>query len=183
MTDREKKEYIDKHLTKIYPQLKVNMGKICGAATDKWADDLLSIALEFFLNKDIDIQYDSCKSGKAENFITYMANFQVKSGYSKFFHTHRKFVGRTREYFTDHFQYDAEKQDEHEDDDAMLCIKSAIKNLDPFEKMLVEERILKGLRFKEISDNYNITYQTLKTTLNKTLKEIEHKCKHLRSSR
>ena len=94
-----KKAFVDKHITKIFPQLQINMQKICGVAASKWADDLLQLSVEFFLNKDLDVQYESCANDKAENFITYIANFQLKSSTSRFWHKHRKFVGNTRELF------------------------------------------------------------------------------------
>lgn len=181
LTDKEKKSYVDKHLTEIYPQLKINMQKVCGAGHDLWADDLLSISLEYFLKKPLDVQYESCLNNKAENFCTYIANFQLKSGYSKFWHIHRKFSTSTREYFTDNHQYDIEKEDMWKDDDRMLCIKEAIKDLDPYRKMLVEERVLKGMRFQDLADRYEIPYSSLTLTLKQTLKEVKEKCKHLQS--
>lgn len=39
LTDKEKKSFVDKHLTKIYPQLKINMEKTCGVGAPRWADD------------------------------------------------------------------------------------------------------------------------------------------------
>ncbi len=109
MTDKEKKAFVDKHITKIFTQLQVNMQKICGAAASKWQDDLLQLSVEFFLNKDLDVQYESCTNNKAENFITYIANFQLKSSTSRFWHKHRKFVGNTRELFVGSYDY---KQDD-----------------------------------------------------------------------
>lgn len=182
MTDREKKAYVDKHLTKIYPQLRVNVEKVCGAGTGQWADDLLPTALEFFLNKPIQVQYESCVNNKAENFITFIMAFQLKSSSTKFWHTHRKFIGSTREYFVDHHQYDLEKTKDIADDDHMYCIKQAIKKLDVFERMLIEERVIKGIRFKEISERYDIPYNSLSNTLNKTLKKLKETCQHLRFS-
>ena len=114
-----------------------------------------------------------------ENFITYMANFQLKSGFSKFYHTHRKFIGKTREYYTDNYQYDSEISHIFVDDDRTVCIKEAMKDLDPFERMLVEERILKGLRYKEIAENYNIPYPSIRDGLKKTLIKIKDRCQHL----
>ncbi len=181
LTDKEKKSFVDKHLTKIYPQLKINMEKTCGVGAPRWADDLLSIAVEYFLKKHIDVQYESCVNNKAENFITYIANFQLKSGYSKFWHIHRKFTTSTREYFVDNHQYDIEKEDIWADDDRMLCIKEAINDLDPYRKMLVEERVLKGMRFQDLAERYDIPYSSLTLTLKQTLKEVKEKCKHLQS--
>ena len=41
MTDKEKKAYIDKHLTEIYDQLVINSEKVCGAGYERWGEDLL----------------------------------------------------------------------------------------------------------------------------------------------
>ena len=177
LNDKDKKIYIDKHLTKIYPQLKLNMIKVCGAGEVLWADDLLSTAVEFFLNKDIEVQYDSCINNKAENFITYMANFQLKSGTSKFFHTHRKFSTKTRDYFTD-YVYDRGSK-VFEDDDRTLCIKEAIKELDPFERMIVDERMIKKMKFNDIADRYDIPYSSLAHNYRKIKNKIKERCKHL----
>ncbi len=61
----------------------------------------------------------------------------------------------------------------------MLCIKQAINNLDPYEKMLVEERVIKGRKFKELAERYDIPYSSLTYTLKNTIKELKEKCKHL----
>lgn len=179
LTDLNKKKYVDRHLTEIYPQLKINMQKTCGAGYDQWGDDLLSIAVEYFLKKPLDVQYDSCINNKAENFITYIANFQLKSGYSKFWHTHRRFSTSTREYYIDYYDYEYSEDDMWEEDDRMLCIKQAIKNLNPFEKMLIEERVIKKMKYQDLADRYDIPYSSLTHTLKKTLKKIKAQCKHL----
>lgn len=178
LTDLEKKDYVDNHITEIYPQLLINMQKICGAGHSHWGDDLLSVAMEYFLLKPIDVKYESCINNKAENFITYIANFQLKSSFSKFWHTHRRFSTSMREYYSDGYVYNSETDHTFEDDDRMLCIKRAVKDLDPFEKMLVEERILKGMKFKELSERYDIPYNSLTHTLKKTIKKIKNKCKN-----
>jgi len=183
LTDKEKKTFVDKHITKIYPQLQLNMKKVCGVAFNKWGDDLLSTALEFFLNKDLEVQYDSCKKNKAENFITYMANFQLKSSTSRFWHTHRKFVGNTRELFVGSYDYkhdDFVKPFEDEVSELQNCIDKQMENLDPFEKMLIRERIQWGSSFKEIAEKYSIPYSSLSTGLKKTLNKIKLQCQHLR---
>jgi hypothetical protein len=47
--------------------------------------------------------------------------------------------------------------------------------------MLVEERVLKGMRFQDLADRYEIPYSSLTLTLKQTLKEVKEKCKHLQS--
>ena len=184
-SNKEKKAYIDKHITKIFPQLQVNMQKVCGVAYSRWGDDLLSIAVEFFLNKDIEVQYESCKQNKAENFITYIANFQLKSSTSRFWHTHRKFVGSTRELFVGSYDYDNDPNYpipfEDEISNLQACIDKQMNKLDPFEKMLIKEKVEWGSSYVEISKKYNIPYGSLQGGLKRTLKKIKEQCKHLQT--
>jgi len=180
MTDREKKAYVDKHLTDIYDQLIINCQKTCGAGYSQWGEDLLPLALEFFLDKPLDVQYDSCINNKAENFITYIMGFQLKSSTSRFWHVHRKHKSSHRELIPDSFMYDGTNKEDTSDDDFMLCIKSSIKHLDPFERMLIEERVIKRLKFVEIAERYDIPYTALSSQLKVALKKIKSKCLHLR---
>lgn len=180
LTDQQKKEYVDKHITKIYPQLVINTQKTLGAAFPKHGGDLLALSLEFFLNKPLDVQYDACKNNKCENFVTFIMGFQSKSGSSKFYHEYRKFNESIRDYYVDHHQYDIEKQDKYEDDDLMVCIKNQIDKLNPYEKMLVEERIFKGMRYVDIAKRYDIPYASLRLELDRVLTKIKVRCKHYR---
>ena len=179
VTDQEKKKVVDQHLTEIYGQLQINCKKTLGAAYDKHGGDLLGLALTFFLEKPLDVQYQSVIDGKCENFITFIMGFQSKSGTSKWFSQYRRFHESQREYYTDHYQYDVEKEDKYEDDDMMLCIKESIKTLTPYEKMLIEAKVIKGMRFTEISETYEIPYSSLASELKKTLNKLKKKCQHL----
>ena len=184
MTDKEKKAYIDKHITKIFPQLQINAQKVCGYNKDKWADDLLQLSLEFFLNKDLDIQYESCKENKCENFCTYIMAFQLKSSTSRFFHQHRKFINSTREIFVGNYKYDNDPNYpvpfEDEISEMQLCIENEMDKLDPFEKMVIKEKVEWGSTYVEISKKYNIPYQSLQFGLKKTLKKIKERCQYLK---
>ena len=183
MTDKEKKAFVDKHITKIFPQLQINMQKICGQGASKWQDDLLQLSLEFFLNKPLDVQYESCVNNKCEHFVTFIGNFQLKSSTSRFWHTHRKFINSTRELFVGSYKYDNElnypKPFEDEISDLQMCINKQMSKLDPYEKMLLTEKVDWGNTYVEISEKYNIPYGSLQSGLKKTLKKIKEKCKHL----
>jgi len=183
LTDKEKKVYVDKHLTKIFPQLQINMVKVCGTGSSKWADDLLQLSLEFFLNKDLDVQYEACVNNRAENFCTYIANFQLKSSTSRFWHTHRKFVGNTRELFVGSYKYTNElnypRPFEDEISELQMCIDKQMKNLNPFQQMLITEKVHYGNSFVEISEKFDIPYSSLQTGLRKTLNKIKEECKYL----
>ena len=177
LTKEEK--WVREELTKLWPQLQINERKVLGAGYQLYGGDLLAVAIEFFLKKPIDNQVEAFKEGKAENYITYMMNLQAKSSTTKFYHEYRKHSLNMREYYPDSYLYDEHKPVDDSDDDRMLCIKQAIKQLDPFEKMLVEERIIKGVGYEEIVEKYNIPYSALSNELTKVKKKLKHKCRHL----
>ena len=185
LTDKEKKKFVDKHIAEIFPQLQINMEKVCGMGSSKWADDLLQLSMEMFLEKDLEVQYDACLNNTAENFVTFIANFQLKRGKTtRFYHTHRKFIGQTRELFVGSYNYDnhsdfSEPFDE-EESNVMRCVNKQIADLDPFDRMLVQERLFKGTQFKDLAERFNINYNVLSVGLNKILKKIKAKCEHLR---
>ena len=185
MTDKAKKRFVDNHITKIFPQLQINAEKVCGAGTLKWADDLLQLSMEMFLEKPLDVQYDACLNNRAENFCTYIMNFQLKRGKTtRFFHTHRKFLGSTRELFVGTYDYDNDPEFPQPFDDEVSmvqrCVDEQLAELNPFDKMLIQERIYQGATFKEMAAKYNINYNSLSQGLKETLKQIKKTCQHLR---
>ena len=182
LTEDEKR--VREELAKIFPQLKINADKVCGSAASKWSGDLLQLSIEMFLEKDTEYQIKIIDDGKLENFITYVMNFQLKRGNTtRFYHTHRKFIGKTRELFNGTYDY---KQDnslvkpfEDEISELQMCIDKQVEKLNPFQKMLIQEKVYHGISFVEISEKYDIPYSSLQTGLKKTLKNIKELCKHL----
>ena len=57
LSNTKKKAIIDKELTFIYPALVINSERICSYMKDSWAQDLLTIIIEYFLKMDLDKQY------------------------------------------------------------------------------------------------------------------------------
>jgi len=176
---------VREELTRVFPQLQINAQKVCGQAYHKWGDDLLQLSVEMFLEKPIEDQIFTVEQNKLENFITYIMNFQLKRGKTtRFWHTHRKFVGNTRELFAGSYDY---KQDdmfpkpfEDEVSELQQCINKCISKLDPFEKMLIKERVEWGSNFTEIAERYDIPYSSLQGGIKKILKKIKEQCQHLK---
>lgn len=182
LTKDEKR--VREELTKVFPQLVINCQKVCGTAYNRWGDDLLQLSVEMFLEKPVEDQIKTIEDDKLENFITYIMNFQLKRGQTtRFWHTHRKFVGKTRELFNGSYDY---KQDDalvkpfdNEISELQMCIDQQVEKLNPFQKMLIQEKVYYGNSFVEISKKYDIPYSSLQTGLKKTLKNIKELCKHL----
>tara|TARA_R110000744_G_scaffold351481_2_gene457313 strand:- start:499 stop:1059 length:561 start_codon:yes stop_codon:yes gene_type:complete len=177
-------EFVREELSKVFPQLKINADKVCGWGKDRWADDLLQLSVEMFLEKPIDQQLYTIEIGKLENFITTIMNAQLKLGRTtRFYHTHRKFITSTREYYMNrgYNEVGTLKQPfDDEPDRCMECIKKEISKLNPFQKMIVKEKIEYGYRYTDIAKKYGIPYNQLQSELKLVLKEINQTCKHLR---
>lgn len=180
----EDEVYVRKELAKIYPQLQVNIRKVCGMGYDKWGPDLLSLAIEMFLEKKVETQLKTIADGKLENFITYIANFQLKIGKtSRFYHRFRKHSNSHREYFANYdYNIDPEFPTPFEDEKSMLdiCIEKETKNLMPYEKMLIQKRVQQNWKFTELEELYNIPASTMARDVKRILKEIKNKCKKYR---
>ena len=182
LTDDERR--VREELTIVFPQLQINAQKVCGAAYQRWGDDLLQLSVEMFLEKPIEDQIKTIENKKLENFITYIMNFQLKRGQTtRFWHTHRKFIGSTRELFNGTYDY---KQNEmfpepfaDEISELQLCIDKQVEDLNPFQKMLIQEKVYYGNSFVDIAKKYEIPYSSLQQGLKKTLKNIKELCQHL----
>lgn len=179
LTKEEK--YVREELSKLYPQLQENCKNVLGAGYELYGGDLLPVAIEMFLNKPIEVQLKAFKENKAENFITYIMNFQAKMGKTTYFYgKYKKHSISQREYYPDHYLYDAEKKEDNSDDDLMYCLKQSIKHLDPFEKMLVQERIIKGMGYEDIVLKYNIPYSSISNGLQQVKRKLKKLCIHYR---
>jgi len=177
MTDEDKKRILDKELSKIYPQLQINMKKICTYRAGEWADDLLAVALEFWLKKPIDQQWDTYEKGKMENFITYIANMQLKSSHSKFYREYRRSNINSRELFTD-YSYEGTWTEEEEDySEVKRCIMEEIEKLNVYEQELIKRKVVDGWTYAKIRDTYNIHMGHLTRDLKDVVYRIRKKCK------
>ena len=172
---------VRKALTDIYPQLIINCEKVCGAGYNQWGDDLLTLAIEFFLEKDTDYQLKVIGDGKIEHYITKIMNVQLKLGTTKFYHKYRKFSEKQRELYPNYNYGSAYITNSEpfadEMSDCATCIQKEIDKLDPYLKMLAEERLINGRKFIDISRKYNnISYTSLKKDSEALQAKIKRKC-------
>lgn len=181
MAELTKEEiWVREQIADLYPQLVINCKKVLGAGYQFYGDDLLPVAIEFFLKKPIEVQVKAFKENTAENFITFIMNLQAKSGSSKFYRDYKKHSIEQREYYVGSHVYDSFIEKDESDDDLMLCLKAAMQELNPFERMLVEKRILDNVSYDEIIETYNIPYSGLANQLMKVKKKLRELCKHYR---
>jgi DNA-directed RNA polymerase specialized sigma24 family protein len=183
----EEEIFVRKALEEVYPQLLLNMYKVCGEGYEKWGDDLLPVAIEYFLRYDLDKQIETIKNGKLENFITFIANRQLKSGATHYYNYYRKFSESMR-MMTDKLVPIADSNDvnteeevvleQQQHSDAIECMMEFKNTLDPFKKMLVEKVFLEGLTLRTISRRYKINYYALKAELPVVKQMLRDHCQH-----
>jgi len=174
--------YVRQELSKVFPQLKINAEKVCGWGSQKWADDLLQLSVEMFLLKDIKVQLHTIEIGKLENLITVIMNQQLKLGpTTKFYHTHRKFLGTTRELFDNHQYQDDylsfQKDPEENKSPLMQCLECEIKKLKPYEQMIIRKSVMYGHKYTEIAEEYGIPGSTIARDVKRELKKLKEICK------
>lgn len=181
LTEEEKR--VRKELTKIYPQLLINEEKVLGMGHSKFKGDLLATAVEMFLNKKIEDQIRTIENNKLENFITFIMNLQAKSNTTKFYKIHRGFTTRMRTFSADfgydgkHTTYQANIEEDTQTKAQYRCLKREINNLDPFQKMVIEEAIIKEIPISKLTIKYRITYNAIKEAMNIAKSILTDKCK------
>ena len=178
LTQDEK--FVRDELTKAYPQLQINVKNVTGAGAPIWADDLLALSVQMYLEKPIEYQLKVIKDGKLVNFITKVMNFQLKVGKTtKFWFDYRKHSNSFREIFPNYAYKNENFRDEpfyKEKSELEMCIECERKKLDPFQSMLIQRRVEQEWSFKDISKMYNIPYNSLQRELTLVLKRIKKRC-------
>lgn len=184
MTNSQKREIVQKEIGNIYDQLVINVKKTTGAGYDKWGDDLLSMCIEMFLEKEVDYIWKVYQDGKLENFLTFMFAFQLKSSSSRFYHRHRKHIENSRELLDNYslIQQRVAHNKAFNDEPSLIgdCMKKVVDKLNPYEKMIVNEIMIDGQRFNKTSEKYNINYYSLKNDYERIKLKIKQSCKHFR---
>ena len=180
----EDETLVRKELTQNWDQLQINSRNVCGTGADKHAHDLLAVCIEFYLDKPIEYQLKVISDGKLVNFITHLMNFQLKHDTTRYWHHYKKFDIRQRELYVN-YNYGPKytgfnKPFEDEEDPIITCMKSVIDDLDVYNKMIIDEHLVKGEKLTNLSKKYKITYSNLKKDVEKLKLDIKQKCKKFR---
>jgi len=169
--------FVRKELEKVYPQLLINAKKVCGHGYDRWGEDLLPLAITFFLEKPLEQQLRTIRDNKLENFITWIMNIQLKSNSSKHYMQYRKPNIVMREMFPDiNYRPTAEANTEEE---AIQCVEKALNQIEePFRSVMID-MIFGNTTMGEATVELNIKAHTFKKLLNQYTELIQRKCQHL----
>jgi len=186
LSNTEKKAIIDKELTFIYPALVINSERICSYMKDSWAQDLLTIIIEYFLKMDLDKQYTivttpSKNASSLEKYLTRSMALSVKSGTSPFYRTHRMIMEKNRELLPN-YDYSAmigndDPEAENHWEDKLQSLGPAVDTLNYYDKYIITEHYFKQQTLEDISKKTQIQQQRLSTDIKKALEKLKTKLK------
>jgi len=166
--------FVRKELTKIYPQLKKNMKKVCGAGYDLWGDDLLAVAVTFFLEKPLQQQLTTIEEGKLENFITWIANIQLKSNSSKHYRVYRKPLLDEREIFVNKDYY--YNSTESFNEELMACVEQYLSEIDSNLASSYVQIVYDNKPLQDIAKELNVSMNTVKRIVDDITINIQNRC-------
>lgn len=171
-------EFVRTELEKIYPQLLINERKILGRAYDRYKGDLMHEAIQMFLEKPLEQQLYTIEEGKLENFITFIANIQAKNDTTAFYKYYRKMEERSREISFREIEIAEEEEEEQPPYNTELynCIMRVYEDLNPFERMIVNEKWMKGETHEDIECRYGISSRVMTYETHKLKKKILRRC-------
>lgn len=179
MTTTEKQAQISKELGRIYPQLQINVNKVCGKGATYWAENLLAHTIELFLSMKIDHQYKILFEDKAgENYITRSMAMSLKSSTSSFYAKYRRGSIESRELLPD-FKY--EKHNTFNDTDVHAEVKECLdyhvhNTLNFYDKALIIDHYYKGMNVSVMSERYDIQPGRIAKDVKKALKTLKRLC-------
>ena len=181
MTLEQKKSAINKRLQEIYPQLKINCKKVCGAGYNHWGENLLAHSIVSFLNMDIDKQYRiMVADDAAENYITRGMAISIKSYTSSFFRLYRRDLYNSREILEINYEKHSTKMKIDEDDDyedRLNCIEQAVKELPFYEHYLIKKHYYEGINVAELGRQLDIQPARLTNDIKLALLKMKKLCK------
>jgi hypothetical protein len=191
MTDLEKHRAIDAKITQHYNKMVADSRRIAGSNYDKYGFDLLSHCLEDFLvNKSIDYRYKvAVEDNKLPNYIGFSMAIQIKSNTSPFWIKYRKDMYNNRGiYLAEEGSVEIDPLVEIEDEmdvdfdipayfkNDLDCVRYALTKIHWYNRTLVEEYFLNGMKYQDMHEKYNISFSSLKKDIDKGIKEIRKVC-------
>ena len=186
LDNNKKKAVVDKELAFIYPRLVANSERICSYNSDNWAEDLLTIVIEYFMKMDIDKQYKivitpSKNASSLEKYLTKSMSLSVKSSTSPFYRRFRMKMESHRELIHD-FDYTPMIGNDNPDEediwgDNLDRIRDIVSSLHYYDRYLIDEHYFKGKRLDEISETTQISTWRLSQDIKLALLKLKEKLK------
>jgi hypothetical protein len=187
LTEQEKKQAIDREITKCYPKMLADSLRITSYNHKQFEDLLPFVISEFITKKPIDYQYKvCCVDKKLLNYIGRSLSLNLRSSTSTFWNKYRKEAYNSRgTYIVEYDEFGTYNWDEIVDPDKRIedmspgeCLFAAIDNLDFYFKALITEYYLNNLTLIEINEKYKIPINAIRKDLKQGVKLIQQHCTH-----
>ena len=139
-----------------------------------YADDLLNLCIESFLNRSFESKLQMFLDNKISNFLLRCSSFQIRSGTSPFFNQYRKYY--THNGYLPGFMDETIEDKDNIDVEMYSCFKKEMENLNWYETRLLDLKFYQKMSYKEINKIYHLPLSTLKREVENFLIKIRNKC-------
>lgn len=168
---------IDTFFKENYNFLKVSTEKnIANGQMSDYSGDLLSTCIEAFLKKSYESKLQMLNDNKVNHFILKCCSFQLKSGNSPFFVTHRRYY-TVNDYLADWKKNEENVGDTVYNEEIYSCIAEEESKLNWYQKMLLDLKFYQNLSYREIREQYGLPSSSLAKEIKEILQHLNSKCK------
>lgn len=121
-----------------------------------------------------------------KNWILRSASLQLRSKTSPFYHIFRKHKFTVRENFTSNHpnKYDSfngkgileQIYEPYAKPDFEVCFEEEWKKLHPYQRTIIEKKLMEGWSYQQLFEYYNISKRHLIKDINETIQHLRDKC-------
>ena len=183
LTDNEKRDLINRAITKAYPKMLQDYKRISGYNSQQF-EELLPFCLEEFLcKKDLDYQFKVCVTDNAIlNYMGRSMSLNLKSSSSPYWNKIRKqsynyrgvYLAETEDAYIKR-EYDV--INDPSETDNYDCMLIQLNKLNFYYKPLVTDYFINGMTYQQMYKKYNINPRNLKIAIDEGLEIIRQECK------
>jgi hypothetical protein len=179
MDNREKeiRDWFNKNYQWLLDNVKKNIAK---GGMSEYASDLLSTAIEWFLTRPIEQQYQMYQDGLINNYLWRICSIQLKSQTSPFYNNFRKFKMSARSGVLPEIEVGDVSI---EGSELYECFQQTHSTLNFYQQKLIEENYYNGLSYSEISKKYGFSLASLQKEFKIIYKVFRDKCDHCSSTK
>ena len=155
-------------------------------AMKEYTDDLLHMMIESLYKLDEDQIVQMLDNRKVRNWILKGASLQLRSKTSPFYTQFRKHKMYARENYSDKSQTTHNTfmgmgildkvYDPYVKPDFEICFENEWKNLHPYQRTLLEKKLMEGWSYQQLFEYYNISKRHLIKDINATIEYLRNKC-------
>ena len=136
----------------------------------------MKVCRNCFLEKPLEQQLKTIREGKLENFITFIANIQLKSNSSLYTAVYRKPMSRSRELFIEHVDYSDDTKPFNED--LFECINNNLKLIPEEYHDALLGISLEGEAESKFVKKLGLTTIQFRKQMKEYVTLIQNKCEH-----